>query len=171
MSTRFKFLENQRKLIKQLLESAITKHVIDRYVETDQVKRKKELEQEIGTFVATTELDVHDLKTFGRYKIHPNTFSAQLAERFSTSFGINVTPTRENEFCQILLLCLECAAAIDEGVDVYRYAKAGIDSIKPKERANFDLLSSVERPIIEAVHGVEKMRKRAATLKRKTGGA
>lgn len=164
----FEFAENKKITIKSILTSAIEKHINKlREIGYEQLDtKKKNLLQEIDIFIKLTELDVYLLKLAGRYKLSMNLVSSQLAQRFITLLNITPTPTKGNEFSQLLLICFECADVIKQDADVYRYAKEGIDNVNINNRDTYKLLTYKEKKIVKAKDSSELRKKRILKMSR-----
>lgn len=176
---KFKFSVEKNNEISKLLIDAINRHIkiksklYDQNIADQELlsKRQSSLIAKISIFIKLTELDIDILNRVGRYQISLNWISSQLAERFSSMFEIKPTPARNNDFSKILLICFECASVVkcgkDEHVDVYRYAKQGIDAIATNKRDTYKLLTGVERKIVEAKDNADLKKSRDLVLKKK----
>ncbi len=166
----FKFTKLQRQDIKKLLVKAIDKDIKSKreLYESNMLdmKRKCSIAQ-IDIFIKFTELDVDCFKLAGRNRPPLNWFSSQLAERFHSHLEINVTPTKGNEFSEILSICYESTNMIKPDADVYRYANAGIKAINVNKRNVYKLLTKDELSIARAVDSHEQRKRRILTEKRK----
>lgn len=160
MIKKFKFTIQQHEQLERLLTSAIDRAASDQTVAEASKAR-------INIFISLTELDVHDLRSAGRYAIRLSWFASQLAERFNTLLGIKPTPTQSKSYYSTLQVCYECAEVIATDTNIYRYAKDGIDAISIKNSESYKLLSNKERSIAESIDNAKKLKKRSLVKKRK----
>ena len=170
MPVKYTFSDGQRKAIESLLIIAIRKHTQRTENESDQLKRELDLIKYIDCFITILERDVDLLKTIGRYKFHPNQFSENLADTFHTTFRINVTPRKNNNFCKILYICLFEAGAIKEDTEVERYAIAGVEAIKANKNPRKIVgLTESEIKIAEGMYHMDQKKIKNKRVRKKKG--